>query len=194
MVMSLGLVVAVALIVFLLFKNRGLRTRLESAGEIIFHQKRRFRQEQEAWIAQLKQEILKRELQIKKLRDELSKVKQAVKAEQIKERIELLSSEKETMEEELAKEEAALKQEPVIDMELFGKMKRELGRVRIEHKKNLFLLNQYKKRYEDIISMGNKLKKQSKDLRERNAHLEDEVEKQKKIIKELQAQKKAPFS
>ena len=192
--LSIGLVVAAALAVFLWFKNRGLQLRLESAGELIFHQKKRFRQEQEAWIEQLKQEIVKREVQIKKLQNELEKAKQVVKADQIKERIILLSSEKDAMAEELAQEEEALKNEPEIDMEMFAKMKKELGRIRIEYKKNHFLLSQYKKRYEDIISMGNKLKKESKDLRERNEFLEAENEKQKNIIKEFQSQKKAPFS
>ena len=175
-------------------QNRGLRLRLEDAGRLVFEQKQRFREDQERRIAALKQEIAKRNRLIQQLRQQLSQLKEQAKAEQIQDRLMTLNSEKEAMTEELAREEKALAEGSEIDENTLSKLSEELSKVRVEKNTCESLLGQYQKRYESILSWGNKMKKGTKDLEERNQHLESENTKLKNDLQGLKARQKAPFS
>ena len=175
-------------------QNRGLRLRLEDAGRLVFEQKQRFREDQERRIAALKQEIAKRNRLIQQLRQQLSQLKEQAKAEQIQDRLMTQNSEKEAMTEELAREEKALAEGSEIDENTLSKLSEELSKVRVEKNTCESLLGQYQKRYESILSWGNKMKKGTKDLEERNQHLESENTKLKNDLQGLKARQKAPFS
>ena len=168
--------------------------RLEDAGRLVFEQKQRFREDQERRIAALKQEIAKRNRLIQQLRQQLSQLKEQAKADQIQDRLMTLNSEKEAMTEELAREEKALAEGSEIDENTLSKLSEELSKVRVEKNTCESLLGQYQKRYESILSWGNKMKKGTKDLEERNQHLELENTKLKNDLQGLKARQKAPFS
>jgi chromosome segregation ATPase len=178
----------------LFLQNRGLRLRLEDAGKIVYEQKQRFREDQGRRISALKQEIAKRNRLIQQLRQQLSQLKEQAKADQIQDRILTLNSEKDAMAQELVREEKALAEGPEIDENTLSKLSDELCKIRVEKSTCESLLGQYQKRYESILSWGNKMKKGSKDLEERTQHLESENAKLKNDLLQLKARQKAPFS
>ena len=194
LLITAGILLLAFVSVALLFQNRRLKRSIAAVNHESATRKARYAEEHTKRVQRLKQEILKREQLIKRLKDELRNLKEQQKPEEIQSRILSLTSEKAALEEEFELERKNLDPEPPADIQEVIKLKEELSEARIERTKYRSLLEEYQKRYQDILSWGNRTKKELKDLDDQNQALEGRVQKMKQTIRDYQTRLKGPFS
>jgi chromosome segregation ATPase len=189
-----GIMLMAFVSVALLFQNRRLKKSVAAVNHEIATRKARYAEEHNKRIQRLKQEIMKREQLIKRLKEELKNLKEQQKPEELQSRILSLTSEKAALEEEFELEQKNVDEPPPVDIQEVIKLKEELSEARVDRTKYRTLLTEYQKRYQDILSWGNRTKKELKDLEEQNQALEDRVQKMKQTIRDYQTRLKGPFS
>jgi len=195
---NLLILVGVLLLAFvsvaLLVQNHKLKGSIAAANREAATRKARYAEEHDKRVQRLKEEIQKREQLIKRLQEELRNLKEQQKPDEIQSRILSLTSEKAALEEEFELERKNLDPDPPEDIREVIKLKEELSEARVERTKYRSLLEEYQKRYQDILSWGNRTKKELKELEDQNQALETRVQKMKDTIREYQSRVKGPFS
>ncbi|MBI4773503.1 MAG: hypothetical protein HY788_04860 [Deltaproteobacteria bacterium] len=180
--------------VALLIQNQRLKRSVAAVNLEAATRKARYAEEHNKRVQRLKEEILKREQLIKRLQEELRNLKEQQKPDEIQSRLLSLASEKAALEEEFELERKNLDPDPPSDIQEVIKLKEELSQARVEKNKYKSLLEEYQKRYQDILSWGNRTKKELKELEDQNQVLEERVQKMKDTIRDYQSRAKGPFS
>ncbi len=119
-------------------------------------------------VSRLKQEVLRRQKLIRKLQEELTSIKERSKAEDIAKDIRVLESENNALSVEISKETKLSDHQavPQVDssVEEIYRLKDRITELSVENSRLHSLNAEYQRRYNDVLTFGNRIKLEKQDL------------------------------